>query len=107
MVGAAHNPAAQLCAALEGGLRAVCPLAADRGLFLEGVVASEAASLQLASYFILNYSPLSHVKTLFAASKNRWKAEICTKNLEFSVVLRLGAPEAPRVGPAPVGPFHF
>ena len=107
MVGAAHNPAAQLCAALEGGLRAFCPLAADRGLFLEGVVASEAASLQLASYFILNYSPVSHVKTLFAASKNRLEAEICTKNLEFYVVLRLGAPEAPRVGPAPVGPFHF
>ena len=88
IVGAAHRLAAQLCAALEGGLRAVCPLAADKGLFLEGVAPSDPASLQLASNFILNYSPVCHVKTIKSASKNRLRAErqSCTDFTDFLAI---------------------
>ena len=74
MVGAAHRPAGpQLCdtATLEGGLSPLDPLAADKGLFLEGLwsaLGSEAETDSMAaeSSFMLNYSPVSHVQKLVA-----------------------------------------
>lgn len=73
MVGAAHNPAGpQLCdtATLEGGLSPVDPLAADKGLFLEGLWSAlgseETDSMAAESSFMLNYSPVSHVQNTVA-----------------------------------------
>ena len=108
MVGAAHRPAGPQLLTLEGGLSPVDPLAADKGLFLEGLCSALGSeSMAAESSFMLNYS-LSMFRTLCSLYIKGWI--FCT----FGGLLILDISggffrllEAPRVGPAPVGPFHF
>ena len=72
MVGAAHRPAGPQLLTLEGGLSPVDPLAADKGLFLEGLCSALGSeSMAAESSFMLNYS-LSMFRTLCSLYIEGW-----------------------------------